>query len=281
MNQEILNIIKEGNKLEKVSAVNEYKELSRIIQKKCREAKTKYINEQCRIIEELEERHDHTKMYQVVRRMRRKEILKKSKNILSKDGTILERNKEQGNRWKEYMDELYEGQKLNSNENILVNETDTITDYEINIAMNKIRNNEATGTDKIPIELIRYGGETLKKEIRSIIKKAYDSGKIDEDFLRTEFIAILKKNGTMKCEEHRTIALTPHTSKILYTTVLNKIAPILNSQINKLQYGFMPNRGTLETITVLKSIITSRLNQQKDTYIGFTDFEKAFDKVLG
>ena len=234
MTQEILNIIKERNKLEKVSAVNEYKELSRIIQKKCREAKTKYINEQCRIIEELEERHDHTKMYQTVRRMQRKEILKKSKNILNKDGTILEGNEEQGNRWKEYMNELYEGQKLNSNENILVDETDTITDYEIDIAMNKLRNNKATGTDKIPIELIKYGGETLKKAIRSIIKKAYDSGKIDEDFIRTEFMAIPKKNGTMKFEEHRTISLTSHTSKILYTTVLNKIAPILNSQINKL-----------------------------------------------
>ena len=274
-----LNIIKERNKLEKVSAVNEYKELSRIIQKKCREAKTKYINEQCRIIEELEERYDHTKMYQTVRRMQRKKILKKSKNILNKDGKILEGNEEQGNRWKEYMNELYEGQKLNSNENILVDETDTIIDYEIDIAINKLRNNKATETDKIPIELIRYGGETLKKEIRSITKKAYDSGKIDEDFLRTEFIAISKKNGTMKCEEQRTIALTSHTSKILYATVLNKIAPILNSQINKLQYGFIPNRGILEATTVLKSMTTSRLNQQKDTYIGFIDFEKAFDKV--
>ena len=129
MTQEILNIIKEGTKLEKVSTINEYKELSRVIQKKCREAKTKYINERCRSIEELEEKHDHTEMYKIVRRMQKNEISAMSKNILSKDGMILEGNEDQGKRWKEYMDELYEGQKLNSNENILVDEADTITDY--------------------------------------------------------------------------------------------------------------------------------------------------------
>ena len=59
--------------------------------------------------------------------------------------------------------------------------------------------------------------------------------------------------------------------------VQNRISKILNS--NRLQYGFVPNRGTIEAITALKLILTHRLNQNEDTYLCFVDFEKAFDDV--
>ena len=46
-----------------------------------------------------------------------------------------------------------------------------------------------------------------------------------------------------------------------------------------MQYDFIPNRGTIEAITALKTVIMSRMNQQLDTCIAFVDFQKAFDMV--
>ena len=61
---------------------------------------------------------------------------------------------------------------------------------------------------------------------------------------------------------------------MLYRCVQRRIAPIINPAINEMQYGFMPNRGTIEAIAALKTIIKSRINKQSNIYMGFIDFRK-------
>ena len=41
----------------------------------------------------------------------------------------------------------------------------------------------------------------------------------------------------------------------------------------------MPNRGTIEAITALKTVCSSKLDLGQALFIGFIDFEKAFDRV--
>ena len=67
--------------------------------------------------------------------------------------------------------------------------------------------------------------------------------------------------------------------KILLKVEHHRISARLNETVNKLQFGFMPNRGTIEAITALKTITSARMERQLSTYIAFVDFEKAFDRV--
>ena len=48
--------------------------------------------------------------------------------------------------------------------------------------------------------------------------------------------------------------------KILLKVIINRIEPVLNKNINPSQYGFMPNRGTIEAVTALKTICSNKIN---------------------
>ena len=97
--------------------------------------------------------------------------------------------------------------------------------------------------------------------------------------MRSEIITLPKKNNTMQCEEYRTIALTSHTMKILLKVIANRIKLVLNKNINPLQYGFMPNRGTIEAVTALKTICSNKIDLGQALFVAFVDFEKAFDTL--
>ena len=197
---------------------------------------------------------------------------------MSKDGEKLQERKQIAERWQEYMNDLYAGPLIDQMEEE-PNLEEGLTTEEIMSSLIATKNNKSSGPDAIPIELVKAGGECVHGAVTHIIKKTYECGIICSGFVDSEFLAIPKKPSTIKCEEQRTIAITTHTSKVLYRCVQRKIAPILNTAINEMQYGFMPNRGTIEAVAALKTIIISRINKQSNTYLGFIDFRKAFDRV--
>ena len=88
-----------------------------------------------------------------------------------------------------------------------------------------------------------------------------------------------KKMNTNHCEEHRTISLISHASKmtlkILYTRLMCKVKEYIGWD----QFGFMKGRGTRDAIGVLRVICERTLSINKDVFICFIDYEKAFDRV--
>ena len=279
MTKEILDLIEKRNKLEKMSSLQEYKDLKKEIQRKCREAKDRIILEECKYIQKLEESNNSRELYQRIRKLNNKQRVQSNKKLLSKEGEVISAPEDQAKRWKQYIEEMYKGEKVNEADgNETLNE-EPISKKEIIEAIKSLKNNKAGGPDQIPVEFIKNGGSRLIERIVEIVQKVFETGEIHQDFARSEIITLPKKNNTMKCEEHRTIALTSHTMKILLKVISNRIKPILNSNINPLQYGFMPNRGTIEAITALKTVCSSKLDLGQALFIGFIDFEKAFDRV--
>ena len=49
--------------------------------------------------------------------------------------------------------------------------------------------------------------------------------------------------------------------------------------INEMQYGFMPGRGTTDAIFILRQLQERYLHKNKRLYFVFVDLEKAFDRV--
>ena len=45
------------------------------------------------------------------------------------------------------------------------------------------------------------------------------------------------------------------------------------------KYGFMPDKGTGNAIFVLRLLVERSIEQQKDVYVCFIDYRKAFDTV--
>ena len=84
------------------------KELTKTIRRKSREAKDDEIEEKSREVEDLENRNETMKMYQLVRQIAPKEKPKQNKAIANKNGSLLCEKDKINKRWKEQMEELYD-----------------------------------------------------------------------------------------------------------------------------------------------------------------------------
>ena len=49
--------------------------------------------------------------------------------------------------------------------------------------------------------------------------------------------------------------------------------------INDMQFGFMPGKGTTDAIFIARQVQEKHLAKKKDLYLAFVDLEKAFDRV--
>ena len=70
-----------------------------------------------------------------------------------------------------------------------------------------------------------------------------------------------------------------HITKLLLKIIQQKIATRIDQEISELQSGFRKGSGTGEGIFKLRTIFERTIAMQKDVYICFIDYTKAFDRV--
>ncbi|XP_025421560.1 uncharacterized protein LOC112691510 [Sipha flava] len=90
---------------------------------------------------------------------------------------------------------------------------------------------------------------------------------------------IHKKNDPQICSNYRGIALLNVTYKILAYCLLDRIQPIAEEIIGDYQGGFKPNRSTTDQIFVIRQTLQKMWEFNKDVYILFVDFKKAYDSI--
>ncbi|GFR67399.1 endonuclease-reverse transcriptase [Elysia marginata] len=80
-------------------------------------------------------------------------------------------------------------------------------------------------------------------------------------------------------ELHRAISLMSHMTKILLRVVMMRIRSKIEPEIADEQYGFVEGKGTTNAIYTLRMLIQRAIEVQKDVYLCFIDYTKAFDRV--
>ena len=93
------------------------------------------------------------------------------------------------------------------------------------------------------------------------------------------FAPLPKKPGKFLCEEHRTISLMSHLTKVLLKLVGKRIKPEIETELNANQFGFRSDFGTRNAVFVLKNIGQRSIEMQKDIYMCLMDYTKAFDRI--
>ena len=281
MTQEIIDMMEERRKI-RDRFTQDYRSLNRNIMKKCTEAKTKWYEERCQEMEELQRRNNVREMHVEIKSMM-KQHKKRKTNIMSiknRHGKYCEDKEEMENEWIEYISRLYT--EPNQQTEIVINAKESapkIEMWELENAIRKARNNKATGEDQISVDLIKQIPTNCKKQLLGILNRIYDEGTLPEDFKTLSFVPIPKKNTSQSCEEYRTIALMSHTLKLLLSIVNMRIEQKLDTNLSETQFGFVAKRGTRDAIALLKIIIQRALNVNREIITCFVDYEKAFDRV--
>ena len=154
-----------------------------------------------------------------------------------------------------------------------------ILEAEVEYTIKQMNKGKAVGPDMIPVEAYEALHELGIKKLCSLLNNIYDTGNIPTEMLTSTFITLPKKPGTTDCECHRTISLMSHTLKILLKILMARLRNKIRPEISEAQFGFVANKGTTNAIFTMTMLTERCIEMQKDLYLCFIDYSKAFDKV--
>ena len=100
-----------------------------------------------------------------------------------------------------------------------------------------------------------------------------------QDWKRSVFIPIPKKGNAKECSNYHTIALISHASKVMLKILQARLQQYVNRELPDVQAGFRRGRGTRDQIANICWIMEKAREFQKNIYVCFIDYAKAFDCV--
>ena len=82
-----------------------------------------------------------------------------------------------------------------------------------------------------------------------------------------------------ECSNYHTILLISHASKVMLKILQARLHQYMNLELPDVQAGFRKGRGTRDQIANIQWIIKKAREFQKNIYLCFIDYAKAFDCV--
>jgi len=139
--------------------------------------------------------------------------------------------------------------------------------------------NKATEGDRIPVELFQILKDDAVKVLHSIGQQIWKTQQWPQDWKRSVFIPIPKKGNAKECSNYCTIAFISHTSKVMLKILQARLQQYVNQELSDVQAGCRKGRGTRDQIANIHWMIKEAREFQKNNYLCFIDYAKAFDCV--
>ena len=86
---------------------------------------------------------------------------------------------------------------------------------EVKWALGTITRNKARGGDGIPVELFQILKDNAVKVLHSICQQIWKIQQWPQDWKRSVFVPIPRKDNAKECSNYCTITLIPHTCKVM------------------------------------------------------------------
>ena len=88
--------------------------------------------------------------------------------------------------------------------------------------------NKASGGDRIPTELFKILKDDAVKVLHSVCQQIWKTQQWPQDWKRSVFIPIPKKDNTKECSNYHTIVFILHTSKFIFKILLARLQQYMN-----------------------------------------------------
>ena len=183
-------------------------------------------------------------------------------------------------RWKEYK-ELYKKDLHNpdNHDGMITHLEPDILECEVKWALESIIMNKATGGDGIPGELFQSLKDDAVKVLHSICQQIWKTQQWPQDWKRSVFIPVPKKGNAKECSNYCAITFISHASKVMLKILQARLQQYVNCELPDVQAGFRKGRGTRDRIANIHRIIEKSREFQKNIYLCFIDYAKAFGRV--
>ena len=143
-------------------------------------------------------------------------------------------------------------------------------------AISQMKAGKAPGPSGIVV-MIRAAGDMGASMIRDLTVAIIRDGKVPSDWEQSFIVCYLYKGkgDALERGNYHGLKLTEQVMKILERIVDSLIRQLVS--IDDFQFGFVPGRGTTDTIFVVRQLQEKYLAANKSHYMAF--IEKAFDRV--
>jgi hypothetical protein len=131
---------------------------------------------------------------------------------------------------------------------------------EVKIAIGKVESYKSPGSDQIPSELIKAGGEILYSEIYILISSIWNKEESSQQWKEYIIVPIPKKGVKTHFNNYRGISLLSTACKTLSNILLAGLTPYVNEVIGDHQCGFCRNISTLDQIFYIRQILEKKLD---------------------
>ena len=149
---------------------------------------------------------------------------------------------------------------------------------EVRCAMSRMKIEKASGPSGVALEMFKTGGDKCLKSLTNIFNDILFKNKLPEEWMLSSLVPIFKGKGDpLNPNSYRGIKLLEHAFKLYEKILDGRLREVVD--IDKMQYGFMPGRGTVDAVFVLRSLKEKFRAKNKKLFFVFVEIEKAFDRV--
>ena len=157
----------------------------------------------------------------------------------AKVGTIKDRNgmnlteAEDIKRCQQYTEELHKKdlKDPDNHDGVITHLQPDILECKVRWALGSTTRNKASGGDGIPVELFQILEDDAVKVLHSICQQIWKTKQWPQDWKRSVFIPIPKKDNAKECSNYHTIALISHASKVMLKILQGRLQQYMNHEL--------------------------------------------------
>ena len=235
-----------------------------------------------KLMKEVEDDKSSRVMFKVA-----KQSVKDNKDIVgngcirNKFGRLCTGERERAEVWKEHME------KVMNEENewdgivdvdVVMGPLEMVTREEVMSAIKAMKLRKAGGTSEVVAEYIEASGKVGIDVLTDIANRVLAGEGIPDDWTFSVLVPLYKGKGDARdCGAYRGVKLLEHGMKVVERVLERRLREVV--QINEMQYGFMPGKGTVDALFIARILQERYGRKKKKLYMCFVDLEKAFDRV--
>ena len=139
------------------------------------------------------------------------------------------------------------------------------------VGLRKHHYEQSSGGDGILAELFQILKGDAVKVLHSTCQQIWKTQQWPQDWKRSVFIPIPKKDNAKECSNYSTIALISQASKVMLKILQARLQQYMNHELPDVQAGFRKSRGIREQVANIFWIIEKQSSPRKtSTFVSLT-----------
>ena len=245
-----------------------YKHLNAEFQRIARRDKKAFLSNQCKEIEENNRMEKTRDLFKKIRDTKGT-FHAKMGSIKDRNGMDLTEAEDIKKRWQEYTEKLYKKylHDPDNHDSVITDLEPDILECEVKWALGSITMNKVSGGDGIPVERFQILKDDAEKVLHSICQQIWKTQQWPQNWKRSVFFPIPKKDHAKEYSNFCTIALISHASKVMNKILQPRFQQYLNRELTNIQVGFRKGRGTRDQIANICCFIKKAREFQKKSIL--------------